>query len=284
MQGRIIKNISNDYTVQTSSNERYVCKSRGKFRNMKITPLVGDEVLFDEKQNYILEILPRKNELKRPPVSNIDQVVILTSVKHPDFSSYLLDKLITIIEYHSIEPIICFTKLDLLEEKERQAMRTLITYYQKLGYQVYENTETEKIKKIFQNKITVFTGQSGAGKSTLLNHLDVNLELKTGEISLALGRGRHTTRHVELIPLFGGLVADTPGFSSIDFDMNQACVRDQFREFEKYKEECKYKDCMHVKEDHCKIKEKVEDGTILKSRYENYLQFIREVEDYGRFY
>jgi len=284
MQGRIIKNISNDYTVQTSSNERYVCKSRGKFRNMKITPLVGDEVLFDEKQNYILEILPRKNELKRPPVSNIDQVVILTSVKHPDFSSYLLDKLITIIEYHSIEPIICFTKLDLLEEKERQAMRTLITYYQKLGYQVYENTETEKIKKIFQDKITVFTGQSGAGKSTLLNHLDVNLELKTGEISLALGRGRHTTRHVELIPLFGGLVADTPGFSSIDFDMNQACVRDQFREFEKYKEECKYKDCMHVKEDHCKIKEKVEDGTILKSRYENYLQFIREVEDYGRFY
>lgn len=284
MQGRIIKNISNDYTVQASSNERYVCKSRGKFRNMKITPLVGDEVLFDEKQNYILEILPRKNELKRPPVSNIDQVVILTSVKHPDFSSYLLDKLITIIEYHSIEPIICFTKLDLLEEKERQAMRTLITYYQKLGYQVYENTETEKIKKIFQDKITVFTGQSGAGKSTLLNHLDVNLELKTGEISLALGRGRHTTRHVELIPLFGGLVADTPGFSSIDFDMNQACVRDQFREFEKYKEECKYKDCMHVKEDHCKIKEKVEDGTILKSRYENYLQFIREVEDYGRFY
>ena len=112
----------------------------------------------------------------------------------------------------------------------------------------------------------------------------MNLELKTGEISLALGRGRHTTRHVELIPLFGGLVADTPGFSSIDFDMNQACVRDQFREFEKYKEECKYKDCMHVKEDHCKIKEKVEDGTILKSRYENYLQFIREVEDYGRFY
>ena len=284
MQGRIIKNISNDYTVQTSFNERYVCKSRGKFRNMKITPLVGDEVLFDEKQNYILEILPRKNELKRPPVSNIDQVVILTSVKHPDFSSYLLDKLITIIEYHSIEPIICFTKLDLLEEKERQAMRTLITYYQKLGYQVYENTETEKIKKIFQDKITVFTGQSGAGKSTLLNHLDVNLELKTGEISLALGRGRHTTRHVELIPLFGGLVADTPGLSSIDFDMNQACVRDQFREFEKYKEECKYKDCMHVKEDHCKIKEKVEDGTILKSRYENYLQFIREVEDYGRFY
>lgn len=284
MQGRIIKNISNDYTVQTSSNERYVCKSRGKFRNMKITPLVGDEVLFDEKQSYILEILPRKNELKRPPVSNIDQVVILTSVKHPDFSSYLLDKLITIIEYHSIEPIVCFTKLDLLEEKERQAMRTLITYYQKLGYQVYENTETEKIKKIFQDKITVFTGQSGAGKSTLLNHLDVNLELKTGEISLALGRGRHTTRHVELIPLFGGLVADTPGFSSIDFDMNQACVRDQFREFEKYKEECKYKDCMHVKEDHCKIKEKVEDGTILKSRYENYLQFIREVEDYGRFY
>ena len=112
MQGRIIKNISNDYTVQTKTGDVFVCKCRGKFRNMKIIPLVGDEVLFDEENNYILEILPRKNELKRPPVSNISQVMILTSVKHPNFSSYLLDKLITIIEYNCIEPIICFTKLN----------------------------------------------------------------------------------------------------------------------------------------------------------------------------
>lgn len=275
MQGRIIKNISNDYTVQTKTGDVFVCKCRGKFRNMKIIPLVGDEVLFDEENNYILEILPRKNELKRPPVSNISQVMILTSVKHPNFSSYLLDKLITIIEYNCIEPIICFTKLDLLNEEEMHEIEIIMNYYQKIGYQVYRNTDLEQIKHIFQDKITVFTGQSGAGKSTLLNHLDANLQLKTSEISYALGRGKHTTRHVELIPLFGGLVADTPGFSALDFEMDKASIRDQFKEFEMYKEYCKYKDCMHDKEDHCMVKDKVEDGTILKSRYENYIQFIR---------
>lgn len=275
MQGRIIKNISNDYTVQTKTGDVFVCKCRGKFRNMKIIPLVGDEVLFDEENNYILEILPRKNELKRPPVSNISQVMILTSVKHPNFSSYLLDKLITIIEYNCIEPIICFTKLDLLNEEEMNEIETIMDYYKKIGYQVYRNTDLEQIKHIFQDKITVFTGQSGAGKSTLLNHLDAQLQLKTSEISYALGRGKHTTRHVELIPLFGGLVADTPGFSALDFEMDKASIRDQFKEFEMYKEHCKYKDCMHDKEDHCMVKDKVEDGTILKSRYENYIQFIR---------
>lgn len=275
MQGRIIKNISNDYTVQTKTGDVFVCKCRGKFRNMKIIPLVGDEVLFDEENNYILEILPRKNELKRPPVSNISQVMILTSVKHPNFSSYLLDKLITIIEYNCIEPIICFTKLDLLNEEEMHEIETIMDYYKKIGYQVYRNTDLEQIKHIFQDKITVFTGQSGAGKSTLLNHLDANLQLKTSEISYALGRGKHTTRHVELIPLFGGLVADTPGFSALDFEMDKASIRDQFKEFEMYKEYCKYKDCMHDKEDHCMVKDKVEDGTILKSRYENYIHFIR---------
>ncbi len=275
MQGRIIKNISNDYTVQTKTGDVFVCKCRGKFRNMKIIPLVGDEVLFDEENNYILEILPRKNELKRPPVSNISQVMILTSVKHPNFSSYLLDKLITIIEYNCIEPIICFTKLDLLNEEEMNEIETIMDYYKKIGYQVYRNTDLEQIKHIFQDKITVFTGQSGAGKSTLLNHLDAQLQLKTSEISYALGRGKHTTRHVELIPLFGGLVADTPGFSALDFEMDKASIRDQFKEFEMYKEYCKYKDCMHDKEDHCMVKDKVEDGTILKSRYENYIQFIR---------
>lgn len=275
MQGRIIKNISNDYTVQTKTGNVFVCKCRGKFRNMKIIPLVGDEVLFDDENNYILEILPRKNELKRPPVSNIDQVVILTSVKHPNFSSYLLDKLITMIEYNCIEPIICFTKLDLLAEEEIHEIDKIMTYYKKIGYQVYRNTDLEQIKHIFQDKMTVFTGQSGAGKSTLLNHLDAQLQLKTSEISYALGRGKHTTRHVELIPLFGGLVADTPGFSALDFEMDKASIRDQFKEFEMYKEYCKYKDCMHDKEDHCMVKEKVEDGTILRSRYENYIQFIR---------
>ena len=245
MQGKIIKNISNDYTV-LSNNNIYVCKSRGKFRNLKLTPLVGDEVDFDEKNNYILNIYPRKNELLRPPVSNIDQAVIVTSVAYPNLDLNLLDKLISIIEFHNIKPIICFTKLDLL--KTNDEINVIINYYKKIGYQVFINTDLTNIKKIFKDKITVFTGQSGAGKSTLMNNIDNSLNIKTNQISYALGRGKHTTRHVELIPLYGGLVADTPGFSSLNFyDMKESDIRDNFIEFENYKEHCKYRDCMHNK-------------------------------------
>lgn len=274
MQGRIIKNISNDYTVLTNENT-YVCKSRGKFRNLNITPLVGDNVIFDAENNYILEVLPRKTELVRPPVANIDQAVIITSVRNPDLDTNLLDKLITIIEYNNVKPIICFTKLDLLDDISE--IEELIKYYKKIGYEVYKNTEIEEIKKIFKNKITVFTGQSGAGKSTLMNNIDSNLNIKTDEISYALGRGKHTTRHVELISLYEGLVADTPGFSSLDFyDMKQSDIRDNFIEFNEYKEGCKYRDCMHNKEDDCAIKDELENGNILKSRYENYIHFIEK--------
>lgn len=275
MNGRIIKLISNDYTVYGEDEIEYICKSRGKFRNEKVKPLVGDFVIFDAKQRYILEVKKRNNELIRPPVSNIDQVIIVTSTKNPDFSSNLLDKLLYIITFHNIKPIICFTKTDLLTEEEKRDIDFLVHYYKEIGYEVYFNTEIDNIKTILKNKVTVFTGQSGAGKSTLLNQLDSNLKLKTDEISIALGRGKHTTRHVELHPLLEGWVADTPGFSSVDFEgMTSSDIRDQVLEFEKYKEECKYKDCMHDKEDSCKVKELVENHTILPSRYQNYLKFI----------
>lgn len=274
IKGKIVKNISNDYTVLANDNY-YVCKSRGKFRNMNITPLVGDDVMFDIENSYILDILPRKTELLRPPVANIEQAVIVTSVKHPDLDTNLLDKLISIIEYHNIKPIICFTKLDLLENKDE--INEIIKYYRKIGYMVFENTEIEEIKKIFKDKLTVFTGQSGAGKSTLMNHLNTKLNIKTDDISYALGRGKHTTRHVELHELYGGLVADTPGFSSLDFyDMKKEDIRDNFIEFNEHKENCKYRDCMHFKEDDCAIKQKLQEGTILKSRYENYINFIEK--------
>ncbi len=277
-QGRIIKLVSNDYTVLKDGKE-YVCKSRGKFRKMKLSPLVGDIVKFDQEQRYILEVCPRKNELVRPPVSNVDQVVIITSVKEPDLQTNLLDKLLLTVSYHRMKPIICFTKLDLLTKEEREKIKPILQYYEKIGYEVYFNTELEEIASLFEGKVTAFTGQSGAGKSTLLNRLDTKLHLATGEISLALGRGRHTTRHVELLPIGNGLVADTPGFSSISFrGMKKQELKDYFIEFEKYQSECKYKDCMHDKDDHCKIKELVEDGTILKSRYENYIKFLREKE------
>lgn len=276
MIGRIIKCISNDYTV-LADDKTYLCKSRGKFRKLQLTPLVGDLVKFDEQHCYILEILPRKNSLVRPPVANIDQAILITSVKHPDFSSHLLDKLITVVEFNHIKPIICFTKLDLLEEKEKAKIEKIISYYREIGYEVFTNTEVEKIKGIFKQKVSVFTGQTGAGKSTLLNNLDSTLQIKTGEISMALGRGRHTTRHTELLSIEGGLVADTPGFSALSLEeLSPEDIRDQFVEFNQYRHLCKYKDCMHRKEQHCMIKEKVEDGTILKSRYDNYLNFIEK--------
>ena len=277
MVGKIIKQISNDYTVKVN-DKLYVCKARGKFRNLSITTLVGDNVEIDEKNNYILEIKHRKNELDRPSISNIDQVVIVTSVKIPDFSSNLLDKLLTIIEFNNIKPIICFTKLDLLNENELEDINKIIKYYKKIGYEVYKNTDI-KLKEVFKNKITVFAGQSGAGKSSLLNRLDDNLNLKIGDVSIALGRGKHTTRHTELIEVLDGLIADTPGFSSIDFKgMKMEDIRDNFIEFNNYRDFCEYKDCMHVDELNCEIKKKVLDGTILSSRYQNYLKFIKKGE------
>ncbi len=278
MEGKIIKLISNDYTV-LSNNKKYICKSRGKFRKLKISPLVGDQVVFDDINNYILEVKKRKNELVRPPVANIDQAFIITSVKHPNFSTNLLDKLIDIIEFNNIEPIICFTKLDLLNKEEQNDIDMYINYYKKIGYKVFINTQISEIKEQFKNKISVFTGQTGAGKSTLLNNINPNLKIKTDDISYALGRGKHTTRHVELIELENGFVADTPGFSSLEFiDMKDIDIRDNFVEFELYKEKCKYRDCMHDKEDECEVKNKVRSGDILESRYQNYLNFIHKRE------
>ena len=147
MQGKIIKQISNDYTVLVDET-KYVCKARGKFRNLRLTPLVGDEVIINE-ENYILEILKRKNELKRPTFSNIDAAIIITSLKHPDFSSNLLDKLLTVIEYNNIKPIIIFTKQDLLSKKEYENLKPYINYYKNIGFETYMNDEIEKIKKIF---------------------------------------------------------------------------------------------------------------------------------------
>ena len=272
MKGQIIKILSNLYFVN-NGNQVYECHSRGKFRNDKITPVVGDYVIFDSENNYILEILPRKNYLIRPLVSNIDQGIIVTSVKHPDFSSNLLDKLIMVMEYHHIKPILCFSKWDLLSEEETIAMENICAYYQKIGYLVVKNTELDKIKELLRDKTTVFTGQTGAGKSTLMNHLDSSLHLETGEISEALGRGKHTTRHVELIEMYGGKVLDTPGFSSIDFsNLTKEEIRDTFIEFDNYL--CPFRDCMHINEKECEVKRNVENGNILASRYENYQKFL----------
>ncbi|MBO5183298.1 MAG: ribosome small subunit-dependent GTPase A [Bacilli bacterium] len=277
MRGKIIKVLSNDYTVRLINEKSMLCKARGVFRNKNIIPLAGDNVLVDINRQVITDILPRKNELVRPPVANIDLALIVVSAKEPDFSSNLLDKMINIIEYNNITPVIIISKYDLL--LDTTYIDSIITYYKKIGYKVLINSDIVQIRKIFREKVTILTGQTGVGKSTLINKLEGSMNLDTDVISKSLGRGKHTTRHIELYDLFCGFVADTPGFSSLSFiDMKKEDIRDNFIEFNEYKDKCKYRDCMHINEDECEIKRKLENGEILKSRYENYIKFINEKE------
>ncbi|MEG2351072.1 MAG: ribosome small subunit-dependent GTPase A [Bacilli bacterium] len=277
MTGKIIKLISNIWTVK-ASEKHYNCGSIGKFRHLKISPVVGDNVEFDPENKIIIKVYSRKNELIRPPISNVDQALILVSCKEPEFSSNLLDKMLVVIEYNNIKPIICFTKYDLL--KDSLLIDNVISYYRKIGYIVVINNSKSDVISLLENKITVLTGQTGVGKSTLLNTLKEDLNLATGEISKALGRGRHTTRHVELLEIAGGLVADTPGFSSLDFiNMGKNDIKDNFIEFYDNQDKCKYQDCIHLKEAGCYIKELVKENIILKSRYDNYKKFIESLDE-----
>lgn len=279
MQAKVIKLISNKWTVN-SNGKLYECSSIGKFKYLKVSPLVGDIVEVDDN-NQITKILPRKNELIRPPIANVDQAIILTSCKEPSFSSNLLDKMLVIIEYNNIKPVICFTKYDLLNDTKE--IDEIINYYKKIGYEVFINNDVSRIKEVLKDKVSVLTGQTGVGKSSLLNKLKEDLNLPTGEISKALGRGRHTTRHVELLEIAGGLVADTPGFSSLDFyDMSKKDIKDNFTEFYKNEDKCKYQDCIHIKEDGCYIKELVSKQKIMNTRYENYVKFIKEIDENKR--
>lgn len=274
MRGQIVK-ISSDLHFVSYENKVYPCKCRGIFRKEHITPVVGDYVLFNKDKKLIEEILPRKNIFQRPKVSNIDRAFLITSLKYPDFSLNLLDKFIVLMEINKVEPIICITKSDLLREEEFIEIKKYLDYYEKIGYKVVYNTELEKIKELLKGVTSVFTGQTGAGKSTLLNKLNPNWNLETGEISLALGRGKHTTRVVELFEFLGGKVMDTPGFSSLEFKgYSKKEIRDAFVEFSMYP--CLYKDCNHTKEEECVVKREVLANNILESRYLNYLNFIGE--------
>ena len=276
MNGRIVRIISNLYTV-ACEDELYACRARGKFRNEHIVPVVGDNVVIDVEKQVITDILPRTNELYRPVIANVDIGLIITSTKKPTLDLVLLDKLISVITFNDIKPVICFTKLDLLNEEELSNVDNLRKYYEMVGIQCFYNTEVTEIKKFIKDKVVVLAGQTGAGKSSLLNRLDDSLDIKTDEISEALGRGKHTTRHVELYEFGEGFIADTPGFSALDFkDMNKEQLRDTFIEFKEY--DCRFRDCMHKKEINCGVKEAVENKLILESRYNNYLQYLEELE------
>ncbi|MBU6081348.1 ribosome small subunit-dependent GTPase A [Allobacillus halotolerans] len=286
-EGRIIKALSGFYYV-LSGDELIECKGRGLFRMQKITPLVGDRVKVEvqaDGKGTIVSVDERVNELIRPPVANIDQAIIVNSLAEPDFSPLLLDRFLVLIEHKEIKPLIILTKTDLVKESKQESIEQYMSDYRSLGYDLLAfskndpaNTIYEAIQPYLADKISVIAGQSGVGKSTLLNVLDLSLQLETGDISKSLGRGKHTTRHVELYSIAGGLIADTPGFSSLEFsEIELDELRYCFPEFVELQDHCKFRGCMHMKEPKCAVKAAVDAGDIPAFRYKHYKTFYEEI-------
>lgn len=274
MKGKIICVNASLHKVLLENNTIIDTRTRGKLRNEKIHPVVGDNVVVDVNTKTIEKVEKRRNYLERPLVANIDKLLIVMSTSIPSFSSYLIDKFLLIAYENKIEPIIIITKTDMISHQEKAEIKKYTNYYRKLGVKVYLNTSVSKIKKEFVGSVVALCGQTGAGKSSLLNKIDASLKLKTGEISLSLGRGKHTTRLVELLEVNNGLIADTPGFSSLDISIDKKEIKKYYPEFNK---PCKYRSCLHVKEDGCEIIELVNKGKIPEWRYDNYIKFISEV-------
>ena len=276
MRAQVYKIHSDFYYVKNLEHSEFVCKLRDVLKKQKIDIRVGDFVELSEDNNFIISLLDRKNCLDRPKVSNIDLVLIVCALKEPELDLMQLNRYLTYLKYYNVDCAICFNKEDLVENDTLHEINLYLEYYRKIGYTVVSNTDLDKIKELINNKTSVFTGQTGAGKSSLLNKLNKDWNLETGEISLALGRGKHTTRVVELFDFLDGKVMDTPGFSALDFyDSTKEDIRNAFIEFKDYP--CPFSDCSHTNEGECLVKENVNCNNILKSRYENYLSFIKEV-------
>lgn len=275
--GIIQQSLSGFYDI-LADGQIYRTRGRGNFRARKIKPIVGDRVEFED--GYLLKVLPRKNQLVRPPVANVDIAVVVTAAKQPVFSTNLLDRQLIALAAQQIEPIIFFSKTDLLSAAEFQSLKETAAGYSAIGYRVlinrdpFASSSLEQLTTMLRDHIVTMMGQTGAGKSTLLNHLAPDLHLATGEISMALKRGRHTTRKVSLLNVNGAWIADTPGFSSYEtFNMTVNELPSLFPEMVKMSANCRFRGCLHLKEPNCAVKEAVENGIIMKSRYENYVQF-----------
>ena len=277
MQGTIIKSLAGFYYVE-ADGQVYQTRARGNFRKKGQTPYVGDFVDFsadDQSEGYILKIHERKNSLVRPPIVNIDQAVVIMSAKEPDFNANLLDRFLVLLEQKTIEPLIYISKLDLVED--RSQLDAYKAIYEKIGYPFLYSLE--ELLPHLEKKVTVFMGQTGVGKSTLLNKIAPELALETGQISDSLGRGRHTTRAVSFYNVNGGKIADTPGFSSLDYEVKESeLLNDCFPELAEISQGCKFRTCTHTHEPACAVKLALESGQVAQSRYDNYLQFLSEIE------
>ena len=293
MQGKIIKGIAGFYYVHVAGSGIYECKAKGAFRKQKIKPLVGDNVKIDvisqeEHTGNVIDILPRKNELIRPAVANVDQAVVIFAAAKPNPNFNLLDRFLIMMEYQHIPAVICFNKTDLIDETE---MENLIYAYETSGYRVLftsakEQDGVEKIRQILKGKTSTVAGPSGVGKSSLINLLAPQAEMETGAISEKIERGRHTTRHAQVIPVpmedgsEDTYIIDTPGFSSLSVEFyEKETLGTLFPEFQQYEPYCRFRGCSHISEPDCGVKEALAEGKISKIRYDDYVEIYQEVQN-----
>lgn len=292
MKGKIVKGIAGFYYVHDGVGTVYECKAKGIFRNKKIKPLVGDDVEIsilneEEKTGNIDRILPRKNHLIRPAVSNIDQAVVVFAITEPMPNLNLLDRFLVMMERQEVPVIICFNKIDLSSQEEIDKLKEI---YGPAGYPLhfistYEEEGLNTLRRLILGKTTVLAGPSGVGKSSITNFLQPEAGMETGTVSEKIKRGKHTTRHSELFFVEENTyMMDTPGFSSMyieDLEANR--LKDYFPEFEPLEDDCKFLGCVHVGEKVCGVKDAVQEGRISKSRYENYLLLYKELKEKKRY-
>ena len=287
MRGRIIKGIAGFYYVYAENGVLYECKARGLFRRQGVKPLVGDEVLMEvthekDEEGNVTEILPRKNALIRPAVANVDQALVVFAFQDPEPNYLLLDRFLSMMRFQKVPVNICFSKADLADPEQRERVFSLYRHSgaKVLAASAVTGEGVEEVKKFLTGYVTVVAGPSGVGKSSLANLLQQDIVMQTGEISRKLKRGKHTTRHSQLIPAGGStFLVDTPGFTSLYLPaMTDEELKDTFPEFAPYEERCRFQGCRHLREPDCVVKEAVESGEIPLQRYENYLSLLEELK------
>ena len=288
MQGKIIKGIAGFYYVYGEDEMLYECKAKGIFRNQKIKPLVGDDVeivVLDEEKKIgnVEKILPRTRELIRPAVANIDMALVIFAAAKPDPNFNLLDRFLCMMEYQKVPVTICFNKCDLVTEEQREVLRKI---YKLAGYELlFTSAKTqenvEKLKSVLQGKMTAVAGPSGVGKSSLINDLQDAVQMQTGGISDKIERGKHTTRHSQIIPIAENTyIMDTPGFSSMDLPgFSKEDLWTCYPEFVEYEPYCRFQGCSHINEPDCGVKEALADGKISQVRYDNYKLLYEELKN-----